>query len=209
MSKTYGQFCALARALDHVGDRWTLLIIRELLIGDASYGELASALHGVPTNLLADRLRQLEDDGLLTRERDDHDRRRVTYQLSELGRELEPAVHALVRWGSHWMRDGPGTDLFQPRWAALALRALLEERSGAPAGQVAIRLADEPIVVTSRPRQRLYVEHGHAEHADAVVTGAPGAVLGLVSGELTMAAAQRLGLRVSGDRSLARALLQP
>src|SRR5687767_10580388 len=114
--KSYGQFCAVARTLDHVGDRWSLLVLRELLLSDASYGELLRALHGVPSNLLALRLRELEADGLVERTPSDEDRRRVRYALTRSGRDVEPILVAMIRWGARWMATGPGDDQFDPRW---------------------------------------------------------------------------------------------
>lgn len=209
MAKTYGQFCGLARALDHVGDRWTLLVVRELLVDDLSYGELREALDGVPTNLLADRLRELERDGLLTRRPDAEDGRRVVYSLTSLGRGLEPAVLALIRWGAHWMHTGPADDRFEPRWAALALRALLDGRRVRDRGVVEVHIGDERLAVTGAPGRDLEVARGHIAESDAVVEGAPELLLGVASGGLTLTGARRHGVRVRGNRALARAFLEP
>ena len=205
--KSYGQFCALARALDHVGDRWTLLIVRELLLSDASYGDLQAALAGVPTNLLADRLRDLEHDGLLVRDAAGADRRRVIYRLTPLGRGLEPAVRALIVWGAHWMRSGPGEQRFDPRWAGLALTALLEDRTPPFAGVVEFRFEGGAVALASTGEGRVHVERRPADRADAVVEGDAALLLAVVSGQLSLASATRQGLRVRGDRQLVRALL--
>ncbi len=207
--KTYGQFCGLARALEHVGGRWTLLVIRELLVAEASYGELLAALDGVPTNLLAARLRQLEADGLVTREQDAVDRRRARYRLTPLGAELEPALLALIRWGTHWMRTGPGEDRFEPGWAVLALRALLHDRAADRAGIVEVHVHDVRLLVISAHGADLRVVAGVDTDADAVVSANPELLLGIASGQLTMTEALRRGLQVRGDLPLARALLQP
>ena len=207
MAKTYGQFCGLARALDHVGDRWTLLVIRELLLEDRTYSELHQALDGVPTNLLAERLRQLEDDGLLTRHADPQDGRRARYSLTPQGQAIEPALLALIRWGAQWMRTGPGDDRFDPRWAALALRALLEGRTTDARGVVEVHVGEKRLAVVGSGRGPLRVDHADSARRDAVVDGPPELLLGLVSGTLTMTEAVRRGLRVRGNRSLARTLL--
>ena len=209
MTKTYGQFCGLARALEHVGDRWTLLVIRELLLAEASYGELLAALDGVPTNLLAARLRQLEVDGLVTRERDAVDRRRASYQLTPLGAELEPALLALIRWGTHWMRTGPGQDRFEPNWAVLALRALLGGRAADRAGIVEVHVHDVRLHVISALGADLRVVAGMDTDSGTVVNATPELLLGIASGQLTMTEALRRGVQIRGDRSLACALLQP
>lgn len=210
MAKTYGQFCGLARALDHIGDRWTLLIIRELLVGPAGYGQLLAALSGIPTNLLAERLRQLEEDEVVVRQGDPDDRRRSVYRLTPLGGELEPAVLALVRWGTHWMRTGPGDDRFHPRWLLLALRALLGDRAPVRSGVTEVRTGGQRLAVTGERGGGIQVAPVADDEAEAgaVVEGDARLVLGLCSGEVTMTGALRRGLRVRGDRSLARALLQ-
>ncbi|HLF40528.1 MAG TPA: helix-turn-helix domain-containing protein, partial [Acidimicrobiia bacterium] len=187
MTKTYGQFCGLARALDHIGDRWTLLVVRELLVAPARYGDLLGALEGVPTNLLADRLRQLEADGLVVREHDPGDRRRTTYRLTPLGLGLEPALLALIRWGAHWMRTGPEGDRLDPGWLLLALRALLGERTAGREGTVEVRVGDGRLRVTGERGARIRVERGSAPRAGAVVYGHP---------------APRAGAVVDGDPAL-------
>jgi DNA-binding HxlR family transcriptional regulator len=208
--KTYGQFCALARALDHVGDRWTLLVIRELLLGDASYGDLQAALRGIPTNLLAERLRDLEADGLVIRRTSEVDRRRVVYRMTALGRGLEPALRELIVWGAHWMRTGPSGDRFDPRWAALALSALLHGRTPSARGIVVFRLDGGPLTVASTGSGRVKVEPGRpAGEPDAEVEGDAGLLLAVASGQLPLESARRRGLRVRGDRRLVHALLQP
>lgn len=207
--KRYGQFCGLARALDHIGDRWTLLVVRELLLGPSTYGDLLTALDGIPTNLLADRLRQLDEDGLVARETDPEDRRRAIYRLTTLGQGLEPAVLALINWGAHWMRTGRGNDHFDPRWSALAIRALLQDRRAKRSGTVELRIGGSAVTVATTSDGSLRVQGGDAAAAGAIVEGDPELMLGLVSGELTPKEAARRGLRIRGDSTLARALLVP
>lgn len=206
--RTYGQFCALARALDHVGDRWTLLIIRELLLADASYGDLQAALAGVPTNLLADRLRDLERDGLVVRDAAGADRRRVIYRLTPLGLGLEPAVRTLIVWGAHWMRSGPDGHRFDPRWAGLALAALLQDRTLPAAGVVEFRFEGGAVAVASTGDEGpVRVDRRSADQADAVVEGDAALLLAVVSGQRSLASASRQGLRVRGNRGMVRSLL--
>ena len=207
--KRYGQFCGLARGLEHVGDRWTLLMIRELLLGPSSYGDLLIALDGIPTNLLADRLRRLEADELVAREADPEDRRRAVYRLTRLGQGLEPALLALIKWGAHWMRAGQGDDRFDPRWSVLAIRALLQDRRPTRRGTVELRIGGDAVTVATTSEGSIRVQAGGAAAADATVEGDPELMLGIVSGELTSKEAARRGLRVHGDSTLAQALLVP
>lgn len=118
MKRSYDQLCPLALTLDAVGDRWTLLVVRELMLGPKRYGELAEALPGIGTNLLAERLRRLEDHGVASRE----DGR---YQLTARGRQLKPALLALGSWGLPLMESVATEDrLFRPSWLMLSLQAM-------------------------------------------------------------------------------------
>jgi DNA-binding HxlR family transcriptional regulator len=105
--RSYNEYCGLARALDLVGERWTLLIVRNLLLGPLRYSDLLRGLPGITTNLLAKRLKEMEQSGLLERTRAVTGEAGYAYRLTELGLELEPAVQALASWGWPWMM-GPG-----------------------------------------------------------------------------------------------------
>ncbi|HTK53860.1 MAG TPA: helix-turn-helix domain-containing protein [Gemmatimonadaceae bacterium] len=118
--RSYDQYCGLARALDVLGERWTLLVVRNLLLGPQRYSELLRGLPGITTNLLAKRLQEMEAEGLV--ERGDGTSDATAYRLTDLGRELEPAIHALGRWG--WRRMGKPTsrDRRSVEWLLVALR---------------------------------------------------------------------------------------
>lgn len=150
--RSYGQHCALARALDHVGDRWTLLIVRELLVGPRRWTELRDGLPGIATNLLASRLRGLELDGLITTT--DADADGSSYTLTTAGQELAEPVAALVRWGARYMGPRPGTDAFRPHWLVVTLRSLLGPDPGRPwnlvVEDVTVRVG-ETIEVVEKP----------------------------------------------------------
>ena len=123
MARTYHQHCSLAHALDLVGDRWTLLIARELLSGPRRYVDLASGLVSAPSNLLSDRLRQMEERGLVSRRALDAPAQSVVvYELTELGAGLAEPLAALSRWGMQTMP--PREDrTFQSHWLVVALHA--------------------------------------------------------------------------------------
>ena len=103
--RTYRQYCGLARALDLVGEGWTMLIVRNLLLGPLRYSALLNGLPGITTNLLAKRLREMEDAGLIERVRVSSGGDASTYRLTPSGAGLEPAVHALGSWGWQWMAN--------------------------------------------------------------------------------------------------------
>jgi DNA-binding HxlR family transcriptional regulator len=124
MARSYAQHCALAHALDVIGERWTLLIVRELLAGPRRYSDLVDGLVTVPTNLLASRLKEMEAGGLVQRRRLPAPAGSVTvYELTEAGQTLAGPVVELARWG---MRTLPATTEgrpFRAHWLILALRA--------------------------------------------------------------------------------------
>lgn len=176
MARSYGQYCALARALDVVGDRWTLLILRNLLLGGQRYTELVHGLPGIATNLLADRLRSLQENGLVVVEGD-------VYELTEVGRDLQPALFALSDWGErHWMGAPREGEHFRLRYAMTALRRHM--RATAEARTVQLFVETTPFVVRCGPAPEVYA--GIAADADEVaavtVAGLGGWLRGDVSG---------------------------
>jgi DNA-binding HxlR family transcriptional regulator len=207
MDRTYGQYCGLARSLDHVGDRWTLLIIRELLVAPARYRELQDGLPGVATNLLAQRLRQLETDGLVQRRLADDGSAAVLYELTPLGANLDQVIFALVRWGTTWMLSGPGDDAFRPRWLVVALRSVLEGSPSARPTRVTIRCGDQPVGVT-RDSSGLTVSLGDLVEPNATLTGEADAVLALATRTLTLEDLERAGaVHIDGSSAAIRRAL--
>lgn len=138
-ARSYGQHCAVAKSLDVVGDRWTLLVVRELLDGPRRYGDLLSALAPIATDVLAGRLRDLEAAGLVAKRALPRPASGATYELTDEGRALEDVIHAYARWGRRLIeRRSPG-DVVRPEWLARAVRAHLRaDRHGPP---VSLRLA--------------------------------------------------------------------
>src|SRR6202000_3147747 len=119
--RSYSQYCSIARALDVVGDRWTLLIARELLLqGPSRFTDLRNGLPGIATNLLSTRLRELEAAGLITRADAPPPVATALYELSETGRALEPVLRALGLWGLRFMADERPDDAFKAQWLAYA-----------------------------------------------------------------------------------------
>src|SRR5688500_14334398 len=104
-NRSYGQFCGLARALETVGERWALLLVRDLLAGPRRYSDLRRGLPRIPTNVLAARLRELEDAGVVERQLLPRPETGFVYALTALGQELEPALRALGRWGARTLGD--------------------------------------------------------------------------------------------------------
>jgi DNA-binding HxlR family transcriptional regulator len=112
--RSYNQYCAVARGLDVIGDRWTLLLVRELLLGPKRYGDLLAASPGIGTNLLADRLREMEAQGLVEKRVLPPPAGSTVYQLTESGAELEGVVRAIGRWGGRFMCERKPNDYLAP-----------------------------------------------------------------------------------------------
>lgn len=123
--RSYDQYCAVARALDAVGDRWTLLIVRELLGGSRRYTDLHADLPGVSTDMLASRLKDMERDGLVTRRRLAPPGAAYVYELTDRGRALLPALTALADWGAPALDEKRPTDAVRAHWFAVPLIARL------------------------------------------------------------------------------------
>jgi DNA-binding HxlR family transcriptional regulator len=137
-SRSYRQHCAVAKSLDVVGDRWSLLIVRDLLAGPRRYGDLLDALAPIATDMLAGRLRDLESHGLLRRYALPKPASTTLYELTEDGRALEEVINAFARWGRHLIETRTPGDTVHPAWLARAVRAFVRaDRTGAP---VSVRL---------------------------------------------------------------------
>lgn len=203
--KSYGQFCALARSLDHIGDRWTLLVVRELLLGPQTFRDLQATLAGISPALLSDRLSGLVEDDLVERSPAPVRSKAVEYRLNAAGRALEPVVLELIKWGTRWMVQGPGTDRAEPAWAPLALRALLADQSASTDGTVHLDVSGCPVTIAARDGGRSVVG-GHHGRADAALALDLATALAVASGEVRLT---DVGAAVAGRRRTAAALLQP
>lgn len=204
MSRDYGQYCGLARALDVVGDRWNLLIVRQLLIAPARYRELRDGLPGVATNLLADRLRDLETAGVVER-RLGHGGNAVTYALTPWGAALREPIEGLIRWSGPLMTRGPEGDVFRGEWLALALPALFGDRvSTAAPVTVGVAVDGELIAVRATPTG-VVAGQPDGQALDAIITAPAPIILGLAAGMLGLAdVADAVG--IDGDEAAVRAI---
>jgi len=204
MSRTYGQYCGLARALDAVGDRWNLLIVRQLLVAPARYRELLDGLPGVATNLLADRLRDLETAGVIERRLADEGNA-IVYALTPWGAELRPPIEGLIRWSTPLMARGPEGDRFCIEWLVVALPALLARTAFARRSSTVGIAVDGQLLDVRVTRSGIAVSLHDGRDLDAVVRADPSIILGLAAGMLDLH--QVLGLiEIDGDEDAARAL---
>jgi len=139
MSATrYPQFCALARAAEIVGERWTLLVIRELLLGPKRFSDLSARLNGVSPSVLTARLNALIEDGIVRRAASVPFNVQV-YELTDIGRDLQPAIRELIRWGGHFLFPMRPDDAFEPDWVLLGLDAVTR-RTATPPRKIVLRV---------------------------------------------------------------------
>jgi DNA-binding HxlR family transcriptional regulator len=197
----YAQYCPLARATEVVGERWTLLVIRELLLGPKRFSDLKRALPGVSTSVLSDRLARLEDRGVIARRELPPPTPATLYELGEHGRGLVPVMLELARWGARFLDEGDSGDHFEPAWLRLGFIAFAR-KAPTPARSFAIR-------VDGHPEADFEVGGGDGgtavregtEQADATLrVAAPMALFALAARRLAPEAAVRSGaIRVEGD----------
>lgn len=201
--RSYGQYCSVAKALDVIGDRWTLLIVRELLLrGACRYTDLKNGLPGIATNLLADRIRELEAAGLVRREEAPPPVATTLVLLTETGAELEPVIKALGWWGIRYMSGPADTDEFRSQWFTYPVDFFLTDRDpGGPSASIELRTGADPAVVeVSGGAVRLRA--GSVPSPDLVLAGRPQLIAALFSGQLSAAEVAAFGLEISGDASV-------
>lgn len=204
--RSYDQYCPLSRALDVVGERWTLLIVRELLAGARRYTDLHADLPGISTDVLAARLREMERDGLVTRRRLRPPAAATVYELTPRGHDLLAALTALADWGTAGLAEPGPTDALRAHWFALPLMRLLARLATPHEGIVNVRLGDGSFHLVLSAAGLSY-GHGPVEYPHAQLTLDRQACAALTRGEDTLPALigqQRIS--VEGDSPLARTL---
>lgn len=167
--RSYRDLCGIARALDVVGERWALLVVRELLLGPKRFADLHRGLPGTSQNVLTQRLRELEDSGVLVRRRALPPASGLIYELTDHGRALEPVLLALGRWGSPRPPQPDSAEELSPDALIVALRTtVVAPRMGSLRGTVALRLPGDAFLLTIS-RDGLEAVRGDGP-ADAVLT---------------------------------------
>ncbi len=166
MSRTYSQYCPVAHALDLVGERWSLLVVRELQDGPLRYTDLLERLDSCSTNVLAARLRDLEAAGVVRRERLAPPAASTVYVLTEEGEGLRDVLAALAHWGARTLGPPPSDDVLRPGWLGRAFRTVLAGRVGHERLRVAVRSGEEAVTVEANG-----VRDGADPAADATMSG--------------------------------------
>ncbi|MEV6794774.1 helix-turn-helix domain-containing protein [Streptomyces sp. NPDC051320] len=180
--RSYDQYCPAARALDAVGDRWTLLIVRELLAGPRRYTDLHADLPGVSTDVLASRLKDMERDGLTSRRRLPPPGVAFVYELSPRGRELLPVLTALADWGAPELAERRPTDAVRAHWFAIPLARRLGDLG---VGVIEVRLDEGVFHVRTDGGEPLYGD-GPADRPTATLTMDAGTCIAVSDGSLSL-----------------------
>jgi DNA-binding HxlR family transcriptional regulator/putative sterol carrier protein len=197
--RTYGDRCGIARALDAVGERWALLVVRELLLGPKRFTDLRTGLPHASPNVLAQRLRELEEAGVVRRRTLAPPAASKVYELTDRGMALEPVVIELGRWGAGTPSPPPGVGMSLDS-TILSLRTLFDSgRADGFSATLELRLGDQPFRAEVA-EGRLEVVRGEATSPDAIVATDHGTLLALIRGRRSLAEATRTGdVVVEGD----------
>jgi DNA-binding HxlR family transcriptional regulator len=200
--RTYGDGCAIARALDVVGERWALLVVRELLLGPKRYTDLRRGLPNASPNVLSERLRELERAGVVRRRKLPPPAGSRVYELTDWGLALEEIVISLGRWAARSPTPPGDAPIVSADSVVLALRGLFDP--GAANGQRAryeLRLGEDRFRIELADEE-IEVARGGADQADATIGTDPGTLDAVLWGGLPLADAQRSGkMTIEGDKA--------
>jgi DNA-binding HxlR family transcriptional regulator len=193
--RTYKQYCGVARALDLVGERWALLVVRELALGPKRFTDLRQGLPGIATNVLSLRLRQLERDGVVTRRLFPPPAPAQVYELTDLGRQLVPIMLSLGRWAASTMGERSPEQAIRGEWLALALKAFFDAEAAAGlSATIALELDGAPFTLNLE-EGRLDVAPGRDGPADLTISTDTELLLQFLAGAPVL-------VRAEGDREL-------
>ncbi|MGE5281021.1 MAG: winged helix-turn-helix transcriptional regulator [Chloroflexota bacterium] len=197
--REYGQSCSVAGALDRIGERWSLLIVRELLLGPLRFSDLLRSVGGPPTDVLTKRLRDLEANGIVQRTELGPPASGVVYELTDLGRELDRILLELGRWGLHFYEAGDAAEL-EPSLLPNSLRVLLQPPAEA---EITVQLHSENRSFRlDIAGGRVIATRGETSAPELTLSGPPRAILAAIALGEQFAA----GVEVEGDRAVLEAL---
>jgi DNA-binding HxlR family transcriptional regulator len=205
-ARSYSDACPIARALDTIGERWALLVVRELVLGPQRFTDLRRALPGASTNMLTDRLRELEAHGVVHRRTLPPPAASTVYELTERGRELEPILNALGRWGSAEPRSEDSS--LTATSVLLFLRGSAHAHPNPPTQTYRVQLGNR-VWTISTPDGRLEIEPNDAATPDASLDTDPETLNALLHNPASLDAAIATGsVHTGGDLAALRHLLQ-
>ena len=195
--RTYGDRCGIARALDNVGERWALLVVRELLLGPKRFTDLRAGLPRVGPDILAERLRELERSGIVRHRRLDPPAAAQVYELTDRGRALEPVILELGRWGSTAPVPSPEAPL-GPDATMIALKTMFDPASaGDLEAELTVTVDERPFAVRVAGGE-LAIRHGIAEAPDATIATDPATLAEILWRDGSLTAAERDGSATLG-----------
>ena len=193
--RSYKQYCGIARALDLIGERWALLVIRELVFGPKRFTDLRQGLPGIATNVLSQRLHQLQRDGVVARRRLPPPAASNVYELTEYGEELVPIMLGLGRWGARTMGERLPEQTLQPEWLAVALKAFYQpEAAEGLSVRIGIDLGGVQFTF-SLDQGRLEIAPGATGSTDLTIAADPETLVGFLAGA-------PVPVQAEGDRAL-------
>ncbi len=193
--RTYNQYCGVARALDLIGERWALLVVRELALGPKRFTDLRQGLPGIATNVLSLRLRQLERDGIVGRRQLPPPAPAQVYELTPHGRELVPIMLALGRWGANTMGPRSAEQAIRAEWLALALKAFFDPRAAEGLSATIGLVLDGALFTLQLDEGVLEVSPGVNGPVDLTIETDPEILIQFLAGA-------PVSLRAEGDRQL-------
>jgi DNA-binding HxlR family transcriptional regulator/putative sterol carrier protein len=203
----YQQYCALARALDIAGDRWTLLIVRELVPGPRRFTDLIDGLPGISRNLLTERLRDLERDGVIARQELPPPAARQVYELTDDGRDLAHAMAPLIAWGASRIGEREPTESFRAHWPAIAMAGLADREAAKGVREAYQYLVGQSAFYFTIDDGSIQLHDGRAEEPAVVLTTDEETWADIASGKITTSSAVSKGaLTVAGDPQAAKRL---
>jgi DNA-binding HxlR family transcriptional regulator len=207
--RRYHQYCPVARALEVVGERWTLLIVRELLLGPRRFTDLADGLPGIGSSVLAARLAGLEQSGLVAKRTMPPPAASVVYELTDEGSGLRPVLAALADWGMNLLGRPRTDDDVHGRWLVLGLAVAANSAPSVPDATYELRVDDEAFHVRSHDDGHFRSAQGPAPDARARITLTTDTLAAIASGELEVPSrrADRL-VAIDGDAAAANRLLE-
>jgi DNA-binding HxlR family transcriptional regulator len=207
-TRAYGQYCGFARSLDLIGERWALLVVRDLLVGPKRFSDLQRGLPKIPSNILTARLKELEESGLVRRRVQPRPSGGVVYELTEDGRNLEEAVIALGRWGAKHLGEPRPGEIVTDDSMAMALRTIFRPECAAK-DDVAFELHVGEIAVNAQVRDgSVVVGRGSLAAPDLVIESGP-EIRALLAREITPKEALKSGaVRVRGKHALLERFVQ-
>lgn len=203
--KNYDMYCAVARALEVLGERWTLLVVRELMTGPKRFADLQSGLPGIATNILTERLRTLVDEGVVERRTLPRPAVTQVYELTDRGRELKPVLLALAGWGAPKLGLPREGEQFRLAWLMIALDLSYDPVGAPDPVTVTLNVGDERLSIRAHGKSHSVTDEIY-EGADLVVQGSTATFLGWATGSLDEREALAAGLTVTKGVGGLRAL---